>query len=105
MRRKELKKSTHEILQSAEFKSLVFKRWIVSIVLTVLLFVLYYGYIMLIAMKSPIVTSKFGTVTPWAIPLGVGVIVLAWILTAVYVIWANKFYDPEVTKLRDQIRK
>jgi uncharacterized membrane protein (DUF485 family) len=100
-----LKKSAQEILESSEFRKLVSKRWTVSVILTVILFVLYYGYIMLIAMKSPIVTARFGEVTPWAIPLGVAVIVIAWLLTAIYVIWANNFYDPEVRKLRDQIRK
>jgi uncharacterized membrane protein (DUF485 family) len=32
------------------------------------------------------------------------VIVGAWILTGVYVLWANRAYDSEVARLRDHIR-
>jgi uncharacterized membrane protein (DUF485 family) len=31
------------------------------------------------------------------------VIVIAWILTAVYVVWANRHYDAEVARLRRQL--
>ena len=34
------------------------------------------------------------------IPLGAGVIGGAWLLTAAYVVWANREYDPEVERLR-----
>ena len=37
--------ATDQLLKSAEFKQLVVRRWRVSLVLTVLLFVVYYGYI------------------------------------------------------------
>jgi uncharacterized membrane protein (DUF485 family) len=40
-----------------------------------------------------------------AIPLGIGVIVIAFLLTAVYVVWANSSYDPEVERLKGQLRK
>jgi uncharacterized membrane protein (DUF485 family) len=40
-----------------------------------------------------------------AIPLGIAAIVLAWILVAIYVYWANASYDPEVERLKDQLRK
>ena len=34
--------------------------------------------------------------TTLGIPLGAAVIVGAWVLTAVYIVWANRHYDPEV---------
>ena len=38
--------------------------------------------------------------TTLGIPLGAAVIVGAWILTAVYIVWANRYYDPEAQRLR-----
>lgn len=98
-------KSAHEVLESSDFKALVKKRWTVSLVLLVLLFVTYYGYILLIATNKALVATKVGEVTTLAIPLGVGVIVFAWALTAYYVGWANKSFDPEVERLKGQLKR
>ncbi|HTN51862.1 MAG TPA: DUF485 domain-containing protein [Anaeromyxobacter sp.] len=97
-------KSAHELLESPDFKALVAKRWSVSLLLLALLFVSYYGYILLIAANKAMVSQKVGEVTTLAIPLGVFVIVFAWILTALYIIWANKSYDPEVERLKGQLK-
>jgi len=93
-------KTAQEVTESPEFKALVRKRWTVSAVMLVLLFVSYYGYILLIAADKPLVSTKIGAVTTLAIPLGIGSIVAAFVLTGVYVAWANKAYDPEVERLK-----
>ena len=98
-------KSAHEIIESADFKALVAKRWKVSMALLVLLFVSYYGYIVLVASAKDFVNQKIGEVTTLAIPLGLAAIVIAWALTAFYVAWANKSYDPEVERLKAQLLK
>jgi uncharacterized membrane protein (DUF485 family) len=41
-----------------------------------------------------------GGVTPIGIPLGAAVIIGSWVLTAAYIIWANRFYDPEAARLK-----
>ncbi len=79
------------------------RRWRVSLVLTALLFVLYYGYIVLIAVNRELLSVKIGDVTTLGIPLGAAVIVGAWVLTAAYVVWANRHYDPEVDRLRRRL--
>jgi uncharacterized membrane protein (DUF485 family) len=66
----------------------------------VLLFLSYYGYILLIAADRPLVATRVGAVTTLAIPLGIASILAAFVLTAVYVVWANKKYDPEVERLK-----
>jgi uncharacterized membrane protein (DUF485 family) len=81
------------------------KRWTVSMVLLALLFVGYYGFILVVATAKDFVNTKVGEVTTLAIPLGLGAIVLAFTLTAIYVAWANKSYDPEVERLRSQLRQ
>jgi uncharacterized membrane protein (DUF485 family) len=92
-----------DLLNSAEFHRLLTARWRVSLVLTALLFVLYYGYIILIAVKRAWLSTRIGTATTLGIPLGAGVIVGAWALTALYVRWANRYYDPEVARLRSTL--
>jgi uncharacterized membrane protein (DUF485 family) len=97
--------ATDQLLNSPEFKKLVVRRWRVSMVLTALLFVVYYGYVLLVATNKALLGQRIGEVTTLAIPLGAAVIVAAWVLTAIYVIWANRQYDPEVQHLRDRLTR
>jgi uncharacterized membrane protein (DUF485 family) len=96
--------SATEIIESKEFKALVAKRWKVSMILLALLFVSYYGFILLVATQKEFVSQKIGEVTTLAIPLGIAAIVIAWVLTAFYVAWANKSYDPEVERLMGELK-
>jgi uncharacterized membrane protein (DUF485 family) len=98
-------KSAGEVIESADFRALVAKRWTVSAVLLVALFVTYYGYILLIAGNKALMATKIGVVTTLAIPVGIAVIVIAFVLTAIYVAWANKIYDPEVDRLKKQLKQ
>jgi uncharacterized membrane protein (DUF485 family) len=91
------------MLESREFKQLVADRWRISLILCALLFVLYYGYIVLIAADRAFVSRRIGTATTLGIPLGAAVILGAWVLTAAYVIWANRHYDREVARLRERV--
>ena len=96
-------KAHRELLASTEFRQMLARRWRVSLLLTVLLFVLYYGYIVLIAVNRELLSQRIGEVTTLGIPLGAAVIVGAWALTAAYVVWANRHYDPEVDRLRRRL--
>ncbi len=98
-------KSVHEVIESPDFKHLVAKRWSISMVLLAALFVSYYGFIILVATAKDFVSQKIGEVTTLAIPLGIASIVIAWSLTAYYVAWANKKYDPEVERLKNQLTR
>jgi uncharacterized membrane protein (DUF485 family) len=97
-------KTSAEIIASPEFKALVTRRWLVSICLTLALFVLYYGFILLVALDKPLMTTKVGEYVTLAIPMGIAVIVLAWGLTAVYVVWANAAYDPKVEAFKKSLK-
>ena len=98
-------RSAAEVVASPEFKALVKRRWSVSLVLLVLLFVSYYGFILLVAGDKEFVSQKIGENTTLAIPIGVGVIVFAWLLTALYVAWANRSYDPVVERLKNELHR
>ena len=92
-----------QLTASPAFHRLVARRWRVSLLLTACLFVLYYGYILLIAVNKPLLAQRLGGSIPIGIPLGAAVIVGSWILTAVYIVWANRHYDPEAQRLRDTL--
>ena len=92
------------LLESQGFRNLVVRRWRIALVLTAALFVLYYGFILLIALNKPLVSRRIGGVTPIGIPLGAAVIVGSWALTAVYIAWANSYYDREAARLQDEFR-
>jgi len=98
-----MKKSHTEIINSNEFKSLVSKKAIVSIILTILLFINYYGFIFSIALNKKMLAEKIGQATTVGIPFAVGVILVSWILVAVYIVWANNSYDPEVKRMKSEI--
>ncbi len=101
------------MLASHEFRHLVARRWRTSLLLTSVLFALYYGYILLIGYNKPFLSvprprdpnPPVDFAVPLGIPLGVAVIVGSWVLTAIYVVWANRHYDPEVARLRDSLAK
>ena len=97
--------STRQMLESKDFKALVRRKWTVSVVLTLLLFILYYGFILLIAVDKAFLARKIGAYTTLGIPFGVAVIVLAWVLTAAYVLWANGSHDRAVDRLKGQVNK
>ena len=98
-------KSAHELTNSPDFKALVAKRWSVSGILLVLLFICYYGYVIVLGANPKVMAQKIGEVTTLGIPLGIGVIVFSFILTAIYIAWANKSYDPEVDRLKSQLKQ
>jgi uncharacterized membrane protein (DUF485 family) len=100
-----LQRSAHEVIESADFRRLVARRWRVSMLLLAALFVSYYGYILLVATNKELVSQRIGEVTTLAIPLGIAAILIAWVLTAVYVAWANKSYDPEVERLKGELKR
>jgi uncharacterized membrane protein (DUF485 family) len=97
-------KSTHEMLVSPEFRGLVRRKWIVSVLLTLGLFAVYYGYILLIAWDKAFLARRIGAYTTLGIPFGVAVIVLSWVLTCVYVLWANGSHDAAVKDLSEKVK-
>lgn len=95
--------TAHELLSSDDFKALVTTRWRMSGILTVVLFAVYYGFILLVATNRTLLATRVGESTTLGILLGVGVLVGAWLLTAAYVVWANREFDPEAGRLRQRL--
>jgi uncharacterized membrane protein (DUF485 family) len=62
--------------------------------LTIIMMVVYYGYIALIAFNKPFLAQPIGAgVTSVGIPIGMGVIIFTIVITGIYVRRANDEYD------------
>ena len=68
-------------------------------VMTALMIVLYFGFVLLIAYNKPLMARLITRGLSVGILLGALVIVCSWLLTWVYVRWANTHYDSAVDKL------
>ena len=97
--------AARRMLESPELRRLVRRRWAVSLALTAALFLAYYGFILLVALDKGFLARRIGEATTLGIPLGVGVILVSWVLTALYVLWANRVYDREVERLRGELER
>jgi len=76
------------------------ERWRIALLLSVSMLAIYFGFILLIAFDKPLMGSLIVPGLSLGILLGVFVILSAWILTTVYVRWANRVYDGKIAKLR-----
>lgn len=92
-----------ETVNSEKFKKIVTIRWVISIAMLVILFILYYGYVLTIAWNPEIMAKKVTENLNVGIVSGVVVIVGAWLLTVIYVSWANSKYDKVVEELKNEI--
>lgn len=92
-----------EIVNSEKFIELVRKRLRFSYFLTAIMLTVYFGFILVIAFKKELLAEKIGEHLTIGIPIGIGIILFAWLLTGVYTRWANKSYDKSVRELRNQV--
>jgi uncharacterized membrane protein (DUF485 family) len=84
-----------QILQNPKFKEMVRQKSILSWTLTIIMLVVYVGFMLLVGYnKEFLLSSISGGVTTWGIPLGLGIIVLSFVLCAVYSYIANNKLDP-----------
>ena len=97
------KMSTQEILDDKDFQSLSSQKLSISLILTILELVLYFGFIALIAFNKPFLSQKLSGAITVGIPIAVGTIILSWVFTGIYIRWANTKYDVLVKKVKEKI--
>jgi len=97
--------SVAQILDDPEFLKLMRLKNAVTVVLTLTELLLYFGFIALIAYDKPFLATKISPGSPITIgiPIAVGVIFLSWVLTGIYVFWANNTYDPMVKRVKERL--
>ena len=76
------------------------RRWRVAITLTIAMVALYFGFILLVAFNKPLLGRLIIPGLSLGVLFGALVIVLSWILTWIYVRWANTHYDKALHELR-----
>ncbi len=91
------------IQKNPKFLQMVSIRNNYSIIMSILMMIVYFGYILLIAFNKPFLATKIseGAVTSIGIPMGVGVLVFTIVITAIYVRRANTEFDA----MKDEIVK
>jgi uncharacterized membrane protein (DUF485 family) len=89
-----------KIQKNPKYLALRKKRNSIGWALTLLMMVVYYGYIALIAFNKPFLAQPIGAgVTTLGIPIGMGVIVFTVVITAIYVRRANNEFDALTTEI------
>ncbi|WNN44001.1 MULTISPECIES: DUF485 domain-containing protein [Winslowiella] len=94
------------IENSARFKELVHKRQAFALTLSLIMLVLYVGFILLIAFAPGWLGTPLyaGTNVTRGIPLGVGLIVISFVLTAIYVWRANGEFDRLTQQILSEVK-
>ena len=81
------------------------QRWRIAMALSAVMFVVYFGFVLLIAFDKPLVAQLLMPGLSLGILLGALVIVATWIVTWIYVRWANGHMDRRIGELRAEDRR
>jgi len=99
-------KLVERIKQNPKYQELVRKRSSFAKILTIAMLLLYFGFIALVALNKPLLATPIGAgVTTIGIPLGVFVIVSAFLLTGIYVRRANSEFDDLTKDIVEEVKK
>ncbi len=94
------------IKSDPQFHELVRRRSRLAWLLTLLMISVYFGFVLLIAFNKELLgKSLFGGVTTVGIPLGLGVILSAFILTGIYVLRANSTFDDLLKSIVERVKR
>lgn len=86
--------------QDPNYQELVRRRSSLGWTLSAVMLVIYFGYILLVAFAPKFLGIRLGTgVTTIGIPIGLFVIVSAFVLTGIYVSKANAHYDVLIRRI------
>jgi uncharacterized membrane protein (DUF485 family) len=86
--------SYETIMNNPKFKALVSERSSIAWSLSIAMLVIYFGFILLVAYANGFLGTPLGAgVTTIGIPIGLFVIISAFILTGIYVRKANARFD------------
>ena len=87
-------------MSDPNLKAVSAARWRMAVLLTTTMMVVYFGFILLVAFNKPLLGTPLVDGLSIGMLLGVLVIIAAWVLTWIYVRWANTHYDASLRGLR-----
>jgi uncharacterized membrane protein (DUF485 family) len=100
-----MKPTAQDIITRPEFQALTSARRTVSAILTVAMLGAYFGFILVLAFDKTLLAGVVAEGLTLGIPVGLGIILLAWALTGIYVGWANTSYDTTVAEIRQTLKR
>ena len=100
------KEMVDAIKSDPDFIQLVKTRSSFAWTLTIIMLVIYFGFVLTIAFDPSILGTPLseGSVTTVGIPVGVGVIVIAFVLTGIYVRRANGEFDELTARIKNKAK-
>jgi len=95
-----------KIKNDPAYNELISKRSPFSVMLSIIMLVVYFAFILTIAFEPSILGSKIseGGVITVGIPIGIAIIVFAFVLTGIYVQRANGEFDALNNKLKERVK-
>jgi uncharacterized membrane protein (DUF485 family) len=81
------------------------QRWRMAVALSLIMILVYFGFVLLIAFDKPRLASLIAPGLSVGILLGVLVIGATWVVTWIYARWANSHMDARVVELRAADRR
>ena len=96
----------NSIFDNANFKALVHERTRFGVTLTIVMLVIYYGFILLVAFGKGFLATKIGSgVTTIGMVIGLLVILSAFVLTGIYTQRANSRFDELTENLTKELTR
>ncbi len=99
--------SASKIQNNPKYHQLIKERDALAWTLTILVLVIYFGFILLVAFAPAFLTQPISatSVIPVGMLIGVGVIVASVVLTGIYVYRANNTFDPLIHEIIQEATK
>lgn len=92
------------ITDNPKYQKLVSTRSSYGWTLTLLMMLVYYGFILLIAFNKELLSTPIGAgVTTWGLPIGLFVIFFTVIITGLYVRRANHEFDELTAQIKKEV--
>jgi uncharacterized membrane protein (DUF485 family) len=101
------KELVDKIKNDPNYKELVSKRSSFSLKLTIAMLVVYFAFILTIAFDPALLGTPLaeGSVTTVGIPVGMAVIIFAFVITGIYTKRANSEFDDLTNKIKDAVKE
>ncbi|MDD3770671.1 MAG: DUF485 domain-containing protein [Sulfuricurvum sp.] len=95
-----------QIKNDPDYLRLVSERGRFAWMLTIAMLVIYFGFVLVIAFDPKLLGAPLsaGSVTTVGIPVGIGVILSAFILTGIYVKRANGEFDEATNRIKAKVK-
>lgn len=88
------------IANDPEYQALKSRRARFGWLLTILMLIVYYGFILLVAFDKELLARPIGdNVTTWGMPVGFAVIIFTVVITGIYVRRANGEFDERTERI------